>query len=79
MWKINYSIVDVFSQGKYTGNQLAVFKNTENISDNDMQQIAKEINFSETTFISLDTKTEGGYDVRIFTPRKKFLLLDILP
>ena len=43
MGKINYSIVDVFSQGKYTGNQLAVFKNADNLSDNKMQQIAKEI------------------------------------
>lgn len=33
MGKIHFSIVDVFSQGKYTGNQLAVFKNAENLSD----------------------------------------------
>ncbi|MBT2699131.1 PhzF family phenazine biosynthesis protein [Bacillus sp. ISL-40] len=71
MGKINYSIVDVFSQGKYTGNQLAVFKNAENISDNKMQQIAKEINFSETTFILSDTKKDAGYDVRIFTPNEE--------
>lgn len=71
MGQINYSIVDVFSQGRYTGNQLAVFKNTENISDNEMQQIAKEINFSETTFILSDTETDGGYDVRIFTPNEE--------
>ncbi|MBO1511114.1 PhzF family phenazine biosynthesis protein [Metabacillus bambusae] len=71
MGKINYSIVDVFSQGRYTGNQLAVFKNTENISDNEMQQIAKEINFSETTFILSDKKTDDGYDVRIFTPNEE--------
>src|SRR6476660_8143642 len=51
MEKINYSIVDVFSQGKYTGNPLAVFKNVGNISESEMQQIAKEINYSETTFI----------------------------
>ncbi len=31
MERINYSIVDVFSNGKYTGNQLAVFKNAGNI------------------------------------------------
>ena len=51
MEKINYSIVDVFSQGKYTGNPLVVFKNVGNISESEMQQIAKEINYSETTFI----------------------------
>ncbi|MEH7114732.1 PhzF family phenazine biosynthesis protein [Neobacillus niacini] len=71
MGKINYSIVDVFSQGKYTGNQLAVFKNAGNISDNEMQQIAKEINFSETTFILSDKEKAGGYDVRIFTPNEE--------
>jgi trans-2,3-dihydro-3-hydroxyanthranilate isomerase len=71
MGKINYSIVDVFSQGKYTGNQLAVFKNAGIISDSEMQQIAKEINFSETTFILSDTKNDNGYDVRIFTPNEE--------
>lgn len=71
MEKINYSIVDVFSQGKYTGNQLAVFKHAENLSDNQMQQIAKEINFSETTFILSNTPKNDGYDVRIFTPNEE--------
>jgi trans-2,3-dihydro-3-hydroxyanthranilate isomerase len=71
MEKINYSIVDVFSKGKYTGNPLAVFKNAGNISDNEMQQIAKEINYSETTFILSDSKNDGGYDVRIFTPNEE--------
>lgn len=69
--KIKYSIVDVFSQGKYTGNQLAVFKNAEKISENEMQQIAKEINFSESTFILSNTKKDNGYDVRIFTPNEE--------
>lgn len=68
---INYSIVDVFSEGKYTGNPLAVFKNAGNISDHEMQQIAKEINYSETTFILSDTKHNGGFDVRIFTPNEE--------
>ncbi|AXI08481.1 phenazine biosynthesis protein [Oceanobacillus zhaokaii] len=71
MAKINYSIVDVFSEGKYTGNPLAVFKNARNIFDSEMQQIAKEINYSETTFILSDSKNEGGFDVRIFTPNEE--------
>jgi trans-2,3-dihydro-3-hydroxyanthranilate isomerase len=33
-----------------------------------MQQIAREINFSETTFVVSDLPRDGGYDVRIFTP-----------
>ncbi|MGG1400931.1 PhzF family phenazine biosynthesis protein [Bacillus salipaludis] len=71
MKKIKYSIVDVFSQGKYTGNQLAVFKNAGNLSDEEMQQIAKEVNYSETTFILSNVKNNGGYDVRIFTPNEE--------
>lgn len=71
MGTIHYSIVDVFSEGKYTGNPLAVFKNAGNISDCEMQQIAKEINFSETTFILSDSKNNGGFDVRIFTPNEE--------
>ena len=71
MEKMNYSIVDVFSQGKYTGNPLAVFKNAGNISESEMQQIAKEINYSETTFILSESKNNGGFDVRIFTPNEE--------
>ncbi|WP_042455858.1 PhzF family phenazine biosynthesis protein [Neobacillus dielmonensis] len=71
MGKLHYSIVDVFSQGKYTGNQLAVFKRAGNLPDSEMQQIAKEVNYSETTFILSDTEKDGGYDVRIFTPNEE--------
>ncbi|WP_408009841.1 PhzF family phenazine biosynthesis protein [Pseudalkalibacillus sp. A8] len=70
MSKIQYSIVDVFSQGKYTGNQLAVFKLTGYIAEHEMQQIAKEINFSETTFVLFDTNI-NGYEIRIFTPNQE--------
>ncbi|HZD12833.1 MAG TPA: PhzF family phenazine biosynthesis protein, partial [Candidatus Binatus sp.] len=38
------------------------------LSDNDMQRIARETNFSETTFINDDSQKNGGYDVRIFAP-----------
>lgn len=69
--KMNYSIVDVFSTGKYTGNPLAVFKNAGAISDQEMQQIAKEVNYSETTFITSNLKSNGGFDVRIFTPNEE--------
>lgn len=69
--KINYSIVDVFSTGKYTGNPLAVFKNAGILSDREMQQIAKEVNYSETTFITSNLKSDGGFNVRIFTPNEE--------
>lgn len=39
------------------------------ISDHLQPQIAREINFSETTFILSDKQSNGGYDVRIWTPK----------
>jgi trans-2,3-dihydro-3-hydroxyanthranilate isomerase len=64
----SFYIVDVFAEQKYAGNQLAVFKNAQGLTSDDMQKIAQEMGFSETTFILSDTPHEGGYDVRIFTP-----------
>ncbi len=65
---IPFNIVDVFAEQKYAGNQLAVFRNAQGLTDEHMQKIAKEMGFSETTFIPSDTERDGGYDVRIFTP-----------
>lgn len=66
-----FYIVDVFAVDQYTGNQLAVFTNAEKLSDHKMQEIAKEINFSETTFIDASPETENCYNVRIFTPKQE--------
>jgi len=68
MEKMLFYIVDVFAEEKYAGNQLAVFRGGNALNDNEMQRIAREINFSETTFILSETKRDGGFDVRIFTP-----------
>lgn len=68
---LDFYIVDVFSRGKYTGNQLAVFTEGHQISSEEMQSIANEINFAETTFIVSGKKRENGYDVRIFTPNEE--------
>ncbi len=62
--KCKFFIVDVFAERKFEGNQLAVFLCEEKIPDAEMQKIAKEMNYSETTFI---TSIED-YSVRIFTP-----------
>jgi len=64
-----FYIVDVFAEEKYSGNQLAVFRFVQELSEKEMQQIAREMNFSETTFVLSDEETNGGYDVRIFTPK----------
>jgi len=68
MEKPVFYILDVFAEEKYAGNQLAVFRFATELSDNQMQLIAKEMHFSETTFILSEEKHDGGYDVRIFTP-----------
>lgn len=70
---MKFYIVDVFAETKYAGNQLAVFTGSEveNLSDNEMLQIAREMNYSETTFILSSTQRNNGYDVRIFTPTKE--------
>ncbi|MFO7951557.1 MAG: PhzF family phenazine biosynthesis protein [Bacillota bacterium] len=59
--------VDVFAEKKYAGNQLAIVRNAADLSDQSMQEIAMEMNFSETTFILSDRERNGGYDVRIFS------------
>lgn len=66
--KSKFYITDVFGKEKYSGNQLATFTDASNISDEEMQKIAFEIGFSETTFITSGLKENRGYDVRIFTP-----------
>ncbi len=63
-----FYIVDVFAESKYAGNQLAVFTDAGDLSTDQMQRLAKEMNFSETTFILSRTPRNDGYDVRIFTP-----------
>ncbi|MBN1272213.1 MAG: PhzF family phenazine biosynthesis protein [Candidatus Aminicenantes bacterium] len=66
-----FYIVDVFAEDKYTGNQLAVFRNTEHLSEEEMLKIAQEMHFSETTFILSEEPHNGGFDVRIFTPARE--------
>ncbi len=65
---MKFYIVDCFAEEKYQGNELLVIKADRSVSDEEQQKIAREINFSETTFILSDKKDDGGYDVRIWTP-----------
>jgi trans-2,3-dihydro-3-hydroxyanthranilate isomerase len=71
IWNMQFYIVDVFAEEKYAGNQLAVFTDASGLSTEQMQQIAREMNFSETTFILSSQPHNDGYDVRIFTPVKE--------
>jgi len=71
MKKLPFYIVDVFAEKKYSGNQLAVFRRADGLSGEEMQAIARETNYSETTFILRDEPRGGDWDVRIFTPREE--------
>ena len=63
-------IVDVFAERPYAGNQLAVVIG-DRLSDKTMQQVAAEMNFSETTFVAPALAEDGSYPVRIFTPARE--------
>ncbi len=71
MKELCFCIVDVFAEEKYAGNQLAVVRDARSLSDAQMQRIAKEMHFSETTFVLSERQRRGGYDVRIFTPTQE--------
>jgi trans-2,3-dihydro-3-hydroxyanthranilate isomerase len=65
--KFQYYICDVFTETRFGGNQLAVLPRAEGLTQEQMQQITREFNFSETAFVF---PAEAGHTrrVRIFTP-----------
>jgi trans-2,3-dihydro-3-hydroxyanthranilate isomerase len=66
-----FYIVDVFAENKFAGNQLAVVLGAANLSGLEMQSIAAEMNYSETTFVLSEEERSGGYDIQIFTPKEE--------
>jgi trans-2,3-dihydro-3-hydroxyanthranilate isomerase len=62
-----FLIVDVFTDVPLAGNQLAVFTDARGLADDQMQALASEIGFSETTFV-LPAERDGDIRMRIFTP-----------
>jgi trans-2,3-dihydro-3-hydroxyanthranilate isomerase len=68
---LEFTLVDVFSDRPFGGNQLAVFPDAEGIPDQTMQQIAREFNFSETTFVLPPEDPSHAGRVRIFTPQQE--------
>jgi trans-2,3-dihydro-3-hydroxyanthranilate isomerase len=65
-----YLVVDVFTNTPLEGNQLAVFPDAGGYSSEQMQRLAREMNFSETIFV-LPAEGNGDVRVRIFTPRRE--------
>ena len=62
-----FFICDVFTKHAFQGNQLAVLPEASGLNDEQMQQIAREFNFSETTFVFPPEQGQTKR-VRIFTP-----------
>lgn len=62
-----FYITDVFHHGAYTGNQLATVADSSGLSSDEMQSIAAEFGFAETTFL-MGGDASRGFDVRIFGP-----------
>jgi trans-2,3-dihydro-3-hydroxyanthranilate isomerase len=60
--------LDVFTDQPFCGNPLAVFPEAEGITDERMQQIAREMNLSETVFVLHSEKEAALRRLRIFTP-----------
>jgi trans-2,3-dihydro-3-hydroxyanthranilate isomerase len=62
-----YVIVDVFTGTPLEGNPLAVFTDGDGLTTDRMQQVAREMNLSETVFV-LPPADAGDARIRIFTP-----------
>lgn len=65
-----YYLCDVFTEKRFGGNPLAVFPEASGLSDEAMQSIAREFNFSETTFV-FPGDARHTRQVRIFTPARE--------
>lgn len=68
--KYQFYTCDVFTETRFGGNPLAVLPNAEGLSSQEMQQIAREFNYSESTFV-LPSKQGHTRHVRIFTPTQE--------
>lgn len=67
--KRSYVTVDVFTDRKFGGNPLAVVLEAEGLSTAEMQAIAAEFNYAETTFVLPPRNPKHTAEVRIFTPK----------
>jgi PhzF family phenazine biosynthesis protein len=64
---MKFQMVDVFGDGPFTGNPLAVVAGATDLDTETMQRITRWLNLSETTFLLPPTTPDADYRVRIFT------------
>ena len=67
--KVAYETVDVFTDRKFGGNPLAVIPDASGLSTEQMQAIAAEFNYAESTFVLPAQDPKNTANVRIFTPK----------
>jgi trans-2,3-dihydro-3-hydroxyanthranilate isomerase len=69
MRRFRYAVIDVFTDRPLAGNQLAVFTDARDLTTEDMQDLAREMNFSESVFVlPASSRDEADVRIRIFTP-----------
>ena len=71
MKDFRYYTCDVFTDRMFSGNPLAVLTDARGLDDQAMQSIAREFNFSETTFVTPPADKQNTARVRIFTPSRE--------
>jgi trans-2,3-dihydro-3-hydroxyanthranilate isomerase len=62
---------DVFTSQPFGGNPVAVFPDADGLTDDELQQIAREMNLSETVFVFPPTDPAAVARLRIFTPTQE--------
>jgi trans-2,3-dihydro-3-hydroxyanthranilate isomerase len=72
MAEYKVKIVDAFTTTRFSGNPCGVITRAEGLSDADMQNIARELNLSETAFVFPSIRAD--FNVRFFTPVKEIPL-----
>jgi trans-2,3-dihydro-3-hydroxyanthranilate isomerase len=69
--RVQFTLVDVFTSQPFGGNQLAVFHDAGKLGKAQMQSLAREMNFSESTFVIPPAHRADPIRVRIFTPQRE--------
>ena len=63
-----YFVYDVFTDSRFGGNPLAIIPDAADVPEGDFQRIAREFNFSETTFVLPPDNPDHTAKIRIFSP-----------
>ena len=71
MKQYEFHLVDVFTDRQFAGNQLAVLPDARGLDAATMQKLAREFNFSESTFVLPAKHPNNDFHVRIFTPTEE--------